>query len=77
MDNKARKAKVVYWESDGKFIDVEYTQEDGQRVKATFKRVGWRRPPADVLARVTKALNNGPIHVAGRLNRRSSEGGVT
>lgn len=72
MENKARKAKIVYWENDGEFIDVVYTQEDGQRVEATFKRAGWRQPPRDVLARVTKALNNGPIHVAGRLTRRSS-----
>jgi hypothetical protein len=72
MDNKARKAKIVYWESDGEFIDVIYTQEDGQRVQATFERVGWRQPPAEVLANVNRALKNGPIHVAGRLARPSS-----
>jgi hypothetical protein len=72
MDNKDRKARVVYWENDGKYIDVSYTQEDGQRVEATFKRVAWRTPPADVLARVNKALNKGPIYIAGRLGRPSS-----
>lgn len=72
MDNKARKARIVYWENDGEFIDVMYTQEDGQRVEATFKRVGWRQPPAKVLAKIMRAFKKGPIHVAGRLARPSS-----
>ena len=66
MENEQRNAEVCYWESDGKYIDVAYTQEDGQRVKATFKRIGWRVPPKAVLDKVTQSLNHGPIYVAGR-----------
>lgn len=66
VENKNRKARIDYWEGDGKYIDVAYTQEDGQRVKATFKRIGWRVPPKAVLDQVTESLNHGPIHVTGR-----------
>jgi len=72
MENKQRKAKVCYWESDGEYIDMAYTQEDGQRVKATFKRIGWRVPPKAVLDKVTQSLNHGPIYVAGQRDRPPS-----
>lgn len=72
MENKQRKARIVYWESDGKFIDVRYTQEDGQRVCATFERVGWRKPPVEFWNDIMKRLKRGPTYFAGRKGRQSS-----
>ena len=31
-----RKPQIQYWESDGKYIYVKYTQKDGQRVIASY-----------------------------------------
>jgi len=72
MENKERKAKVTYWEDDGDFIHVRYTQEDGQRVAGVFYRVGWVDPPTDAIARAQKALNMGPSYFAGPRARRTS-----
>lgn len=72
MENRDRKARIVNWEKDGQYIEVAYTQEDGQRVEAMFERIGWNQAPAEVVADVMGALARGPQTVAGRLNRRSS-----
>lgn len=72
MENRDRKARVSGWENDGEYIDVAYTQEDGQRVSAMYRRMGWNQAPAEVVADVMGALARGPQTVAGRLNRRSS-----
>ena len=66
MENKERKAKVTSFELDGRFVHVEYTQEDGQRVVGVFERVGWRRGPAEVQERVRTAFSEGTIGLAGR-----------
>jgi hypothetical protein len=65
MDNKFRRPRVSGWEDDGLFIAVEYTQENGERVRGMFKRFGWEKPPSDAIARAKKALKNGPIHITG------------
>jgi hypothetical protein len=65
MDNKFRRPRVSGWEKDGLFIAVEYTQENGERVRGVFERVGWERPPGSVLAKVKSALKSGPIHIIG------------
>ena len=65
MDNKFRRPRVSGWEKDGLFIAVEYTQENGERVRGVFERVGWERPPGSVLAKVKSALKSGPIHITG------------
>jgi hypothetical protein len=67
MDNKDRRARIKYWENDGEFIHVSYTQEDGQRVTASFHRMGWRKPPSQVLKKVINALRRGPMAVIGRI----------
>jgi hypothetical protein len=67
MENKERKAKIEYWENDGEFIRVSYTQEDGQRVTASFHRMGWRKPPSQVLKKVMNALRLGPRAAIGRI----------
>jgi hypothetical protein len=72
MEHKDRKARIVNWENDGAYIEVLYTQEDGQRVEAMFKRIGWNRAPAEVVSTIMDALACGPQTVAGRLNRPSS-----
>jgi hypothetical protein len=72
MENKKRKAKITEWENDGDFIQVRYTQEDGQRVEGSFYRVGWVDPPTDAIERARKALSKGPSYFAGPRIRRSS-----
>ena len=67
MENKDRKARVDLWENDGQYIQVTYTQEDGQRVIADFKRMGWRKPPFQVLSKVMAALRRGPRSAIGRI----------
>jgi hypothetical protein len=65
MDGKKRRARVVNWENDDKYISVWYTDNNGERVCADFKRIGWSRAPSDVVARVMEALNSGPLYVVG------------
>ena len=67
MENKDRKARIDLWEDDGQYIQVTYTQEDGQRVTADFKRMGWRKPPYQVLKKVMNALRMGPRSAIGRI----------
>ena len=67
MDNKDRRARIDLWENDGQYIQVTYTQEDGQRVIADFKRMGWRKPPSQVLKKVINALRMGPMAAIGRI----------
>jgi hypothetical protein len=68
MENKDRRARIEYWENDGEFIRVAYTQEDGQRVTASFHRMGWRKPPYQVLKKVMNALRMGPRSAIGRIH---------
>lgn len=35
-----RKPRITYWESDGEYIHVTYTQKDEQRVMATYRLTG-------------------------------------
>ena len=65
MDNKFRRPRVSLWESDGEYILVEYTQENGERVKGSFHRIGWARAPKIVLDKFHQAMKNGPIHIIG------------
>ena len=67
MKNRDRKARIVYWENDGEFIRVSYTQKDGQRVTADFSRMGWRKPPSEVLSKVMDILRLGPRSAIGRI----------
>jgi hypothetical protein len=67
MDNKDRRARIDLWENDGQYIQVTYTQEDGQRVIADFKRMGWRKPPSKILKKVMNALRKGPKSAIGRI----------
>jgi hypothetical protein len=70
MENKDRRARIDLWENDGQYIQVTYTQADGQRVIADFKRMGWRKPPSQVLKKVIKALRMGPMAAIGRIQNR-------
>jgi hypothetical protein len=65
MDNKFRRPRVSGWEEDGRFISVEYTQENGERVEGVFERIGWDRPPNRLLVKFHEAMRNGPIHIIG------------
>lgn len=66
MENKQRKASIIYWENDGEFIRVRYTQENGERVIAAFQRARWIKPPAGYLTKILNALKRGPRHILGR-----------
>lgn len=66
MENKQRKAKIIYWENDGKFIRVRYTQENGERVIASFERSHWIKPPVGYLSKIMSALKRGPRFFAGK-----------
>ena len=65
MDNKFRRPRVSGWEDDGCYITVEYTQENGERVRGIFKRFGWEKAPSSVNADTRRRLKNGPIHIIG------------
>jgi hypothetical protein len=47
-DLKKRKARVVGMEDNGKFVDVRFTRDDGERVVGCFELVEWAQPPAAV-----------------------------
>jgi len=66
MENRQRKAQVIYWENDGKFIRVRYTQENGERVIAEFKRARWMKPPIGYLDKIMNALKRGPRRISGK-----------
>ena len=55
MDDEKRCAVVSGFENDGEFLVVEYTQEDGQRLKAGFKRSLWISDSSEV-NEATKAI---------------------
>ena len=63
MDDEKRCAVVSGFENDGEFLVVEYTQEDGQRVKAGFKRVLWIRGSKEVNEKTKAILARGPEFV--------------
>jgi len=63
MDNEKRCAVVSGFENDGEFLVVEYTQEDGQRVKAGFERVLWIRGSKEVNEETKAILARGPEFV--------------
>lgn len=58
---RRHQAKVVAVENDGKYVTVEYTQENGERVIAGFKRFMWARPPAAVLKKLHEDDANPPV----------------
>ena len=49
-----RKPQIQYWESDGEYIFVTYTQKDGQRVIATYHLKGLLDADAGIRSRQTK-----------------------
>jgi len=69
MNLISKRATIVLWESDGEYIDLRYKQDDGQEVVAIFQRIGWARPPADVMEEVMGALKAGPQTIVGKPRR--------
>lgn len=65
MTGKERRARITSWYNDGEFVTISYIQEDGQRVKADFKRGCWKRAPRSFLEKVKKALSQGPLQFIG------------
>jgi hypothetical protein len=72
MDRISKRATIVSWDNDGEIFRVRYTQDDGQKVIAIVKRVGWAIPPADVMEEVMGALKAGPQTIVGRQGPRPS-----
>lgn len=67
-----KRAAILLSENDGEYIDLRYKQDDGQEVVAIFQRIGWARPPADVMEEVMGALKAGPQTIVGRQGPRPS-----
>jgi hypothetical protein len=51
---------VTRVEDDGEGLVVEFTRDNGERVKAGYVMSSWHRPPADVLEEMMKALAHAP-----------------
>jgi hypothetical protein len=49
-DVEKRQPRAYGFEEDGKYVRVEYTQDNGERVSAVYERRRWGTPPAAVLA---------------------------
>ena len=71
-DKISKRATIVAWEEDGKYLRLKYRQDDGQVVVAIMKRIGWARPPAEELKEIMAILNAGPQSTYNRPNHRSS-----
>jgi len=69
-DKISKRATIIGWEDNGKYLDLKYRQDDGQVVIATMKRIGWARPPAEELEEIMKILNAGPKAIVGRPGNR-------
>jgi hypothetical protein len=65
-DKISKRATIVAWEEDGKYLALKYRQDDGQVVIATMKRIGWERPPAEELKEIMAILNAGPQATVGK-----------
>lgn len=65
-DKISKRATIVAWEEDGKYLALKYGQDDGQVVIATMKRIGWERPPAEELEEIMAILNAGPQATVGK-----------
>lgn len=71
MEKLPKKATIISWEGDDIFC-LRYTQDDGQKVIAIAKLIGWEQPPADFMKRVMKAIKAGPKTTVGRQGPRPS-----
>ena len=65
-DKISKRATIVAWEEDGKYLALKYRQDDGQVVVAAMKRIGWERPPAEELKEIMAILNAGPKATVGK-----------
>lgn len=72
MEKLPKKATIISWEGDGEVFRVRYTQDDGQKVVAIVKLIGWAKPPADFMKRVMKAIKAGPKTTVRRQGPRPS-----
>ena len=61
-----REPTVSNWEQDGEFIQVAFVRDNGERVTAIYKMVGWVQPPSDVVQKTLNTLGKGPRRVVGR-----------
>lgn len=71
---RKHKPRVTAVESDGKYVDVELTQENGERVWATYKLIGWKRAPTAVAWEFHRMARNPPQTVTGRLRPPKARG---
>ena len=65
-DKISKRATIVAWEEDGKYLRLKYRQDDGQVVVAIMKRIGWARPPAEELKEIMAILNAGHQATVGK-----------
>ena len=71
-DKISKRATIVAWEENGKYLRLKYRQDDGQVVVAIMERIGWARPPAEELEEIMAILNAGPQSTYNTPSRRLS-----
>jgi hypothetical protein len=71
MPRKSNKPKVLEIDGDGLFATIEFTQENGERVRAIYRISSWINPPQEMLDRTKIILSRGYLTVMGpRLTNR-------
>jgi hypothetical protein len=63
-DVRKREAKLTKIENDGRFVHVEFTRNNGERVSATYELWAWNQPPADVAAADLEAIAQASVPLA-------------
>jgi hypothetical protein len=63
---RRHRPRVTAVESDGKYLSVSWTNNNGERVEADFKLIGWRTMPGKERADLQKVLASPPRRVIGR-----------
>jgi hypothetical protein len=63
-ERKLRCPRAFGFEKDGEYLSVEFNRENGERVIAEYRRIGWARPPADLARDLIRRLNTVPVAVS-------------
>ena len=58
-----RNGKVVAYERNGEYLDVEFTRNNGERVIGSYKLIGWVDGPAEEGAAIDASLREPPKQI--------------
>jgi hypothetical protein len=61
---RRRKAKVTRVDQDGTGVAVEFTRDNGERVRARYIFLMWEKPPYEVAHATAEAMKQAPVPVA-------------